>query len=210
MADALLQLWDVAQRLHADAGSLGSASGVSLPPLILMTDAERVPDPLPAATRLPRGSAVLLRHYNWPERRALAMALAEACRRRGLLLLVGADAALAEEIGANGLHLPERLLRPERSPGARSLAFSVITTSAHSRESIARARDAGVDAVLVSPVFRTVSHPTAAPLGLRAFRLLARDAGIPVYALGGINAGNVRRLIGTGATGIAALGALTP
>jgi thiamine monophosphate synthase len=37
------------------------------------------------------------------------------------------------------------------------------------------------------------------------FALLARSAPLPVYALGGIHTGNVRRLGGSGAVGIAAI-----
>ena len=63
--------------------SRGSKSALALPPLILMTDSRRLPDPLAAVDRLAPGSAILLRHYDAPDREALAMKLARACRRRG-------------------------------------------------------------------------------------------------------------------------------
>ena len=50
------------------------------------------------------------------------------------------------------------------------------------------------DAVLLSPVFRTRSHPEAATLGPLRFRLLAQRARMPVIALGGMNADTAQRL----------------
>ncbi|MBM3519127.1 MAG: thiamine phosphate synthase, partial [Alphaproteobacteria bacterium] len=46
-----------------------------LPALVLLSDSLRLPDPLPAAACLPRGAAVILRHYDDPKRPALALAL---------------------------------------------------------------------------------------------------------------------------------------
>ncbi len=44
----------------------------ALPPLILMTDGERLADPIPVVETLPSGGAVILRHYGDPGRDALA------------------------------------------------------------------------------------------------------------------------------------------
>jgi thiamine-phosphate pyrophosphorylase len=50
------------------------------------------------------------------------------------------------------------------------------------------------DAVLLSPVFPTRSHPGAAALGPARFRLMARHAQMPVVALGGMTVRTARRL----------------
>jgi thiamine-phosphate pyrophosphorylase len=63
------------------------------------------------------------------------------------------------------------------------------------------------DAVVLSPVFATRSHPGATPLGPLRFRLLARRAGLPVIALGGMDARRARRI---GATRWAAIDGLIP
>ena len=49
---------------------LNRAGGFSnlLPGTILLTDTARLPNPLRAAAALPRGSAIILRHYDDPER----------------------------------------------------------------------------------------------------------------------------------------------
>lgn len=171
-----------------------------------MTDRHRLPDPLGAARALPRGSAVILRDA--PDRLALGRALKALCARRGLLLLVAGDPALARALKADGVHWPEA-----RLPRRVGAPWALVTASAHGRAGLVRARAAGVDAVLVSPVLPTDSHPGAKALGLVRFRALARAADPPVLALGGIDAKTARRLfargLGRGApAGVAAIGAL--
>lgn len=100
-------------------------------------------------------------------------ALKRLCRQRGLLLLVAADARLARAIGADGLHLPESLVA---APGWQRFKRPgwLVTAAAHSGAAIARAFSHGADAVLVSPVFPTASHPGGPALGLLRFARLAR------------------------------------
>ena len=64
----------------------------------------------------------------------------------------------------------------------------VHTAPVHNRRELAEARRAGADAVLISPLFPTASHPNAPALGLMAFNAIARQAGaMAVIALGGMN-----------------------
>lgn len=180
------------------------------PERILLTDARRLPDPLPAMHRLPRGSAVILRHYEWPYARRLALgrAMAILCRQRGLLLLVAGDARLARTLGADGVHLPQGLV--PRAAGLRRV-FRLVTAAAHDAGAVARAARTGVDAVLISPVFTTASHPGATGLGVLRFAVLARQAharAVAVYALGGMDAARARRLQGVRVAGIAGIGAI--
>ena len=117
------------------AASLKRAAGSSLPALLLMTDEARLADPLPAANALPAGSGIILRHYGAPEREALARRLAAAiARRRGLVLLVGEDPALARRVGAHGVHLPERAIG--RAGAVRWQRDWLITAAAHSHAAL--------------------------------------------------------------------------
>jgi thiamine-phosphate pyrophosphorylase len=187
-----------------------------LPALLLLTDARRLTDPLPVLSRLPRGAAVVLRDYA-PERgttsrAAAALHVRRACRARGLRLIVAGDVRLALQIGADGLHLPEWMLKRGDSaarrathPALRRPGF-IITAACHSRRALHAAARLGADAAVLAPVFATPSHPASPALGAVRFARLVRAAGIPVYALGGIGARTVRRLTGSGATGIAGIG----
>lgn len=183
-----------------------------VPRLLLVTDETRLPDPLPAAARLPAGSGVILRHYGWPpERRAeLGRRLAALARRRRLVLLVAGDWRLAARLGAAGIHLPEGMAggRVAQALGWARRRGRLVTAAAHSRAALARAKRLGLDAALLSPVFATRSHEGAPCLGPLRFALMARRAGLAVVALGGIDARRAGRLPPGSASGLAAIGAL--
>jgi thiamine-phosphate pyrophosphorylase len=186
----------LAQRINREAGR------PALPWLYLLTDPARTPDPARLAERLPRGAAVIYRHFGAPGREETARRLARICRARGLALLIGADPKLARLVGAAGVHWPERLI-----PGARS-EFRLETCAAHSRRALARAAAAGMDAALLAPVFASRSPSAARPLGALRARSLARSARLPVIGLGGITARTGRQLLESGFAGLAAVEAL--
>jgi thiamine-phosphate pyrophosphorylase len=56
----------------------------------------------------------------------------------------------------------------------------------HSLRELAIAHRTGADALLVSPVFPTASHPGAQTLGAVGLKLLSARARVPVIALGGM------------------------
>ena len=174
-----------------------------------MSDESRLADPRPAARLLPRGSAVVLRNYHSPGRAALAAELAALCRARGLILLIGADGALAGRVGAHGLHFPEAQGWRAREWRRRRGEW-IITVAAHSGTALGHAASAGADAAVLAPVFPSEGHRGAPSLGASRFAALVRLSPLPVYALGGIDVGGARRIAESGAVGIAAIGALRP
>jgi thiamine-phosphate pyrophosphorylase len=180
-----------------------------LPPLILMTDAVRLPDCIAAARALPKGAAIVLRHTDTGARAKLAQTLHAIARERGLLLLIAADAALAQKIGCAGLHLPEA--RAHEAAHWKALHPDwLITAAAHSARAIGVAARARADAVLLAPVFATASHAERAAFGVVRARRAASASPVPVYALGGVNDRSIRRLTGARLAGIAAIEALIP
>ena len=175
-----------------------------MPALWLFTDAVRLPDPLPAIARLPRGCGVVFRHDGVPGRAALAATAARLCRRRGLLMVIAGDPWLAAAVGA-GLHLRGgRVGRPWRHGWLRP--GQLVTSSAHDAPELVRARRAGASAVFVSPLFPTLSHPGARPLGPVRWAALAQRARGQVLALGGVSGATVRR-VPPGAIGAGVIGA---
>jgi thiamine-phosphate pyrophosphorylase len=189
--------------------ALNARSGFAglLPALVLMTDEKRLPDPLGAARALPKGSAIVVRHTKPRARAELARKLAGIARERGLILLIAGDAKLADEVHADGLHLSEARLA-EASYWRTRRPHWLITVAAHSAPALRRAGLAGAHAAFLAPVFPTTNHPTRAALGPCRFVTLANHAALPVYALGGITAANVGRLVLARAAGIAAVEAL--
>lgn len=174
-----------------------------LPAILFLTDPHRVTDPIEAVAGLPRGSGVIYRHFDAPDRTAVAAQLADLCNARNFYLLIAADPKLALSVGAFGVHWPEARL-PEASRWKAQ--FAMQTASAHSRHAIWRARQAGMDAALVSKVYPSKSASPGLPIGPIRFRQMARQTDLPVYALGGVNADNAARTTGSG--GIAAVESL--
>lgn len=178
-----------------------------MPPLLLFTDPGRTPDPAGAAERLPRGAGVVYRAFGAADAPTEGARLAGVCRRKGVILIVGADPSLAARLGAAGVHLPQRLAG--RAGTVRALRRRyLVTAAAHGLASALVARRAGVEALVVSPVFPSRSPSAGRPLGARALASLIREVKIPVYALGGVDARTVRALSRTGAIGVAAVEAL--
>ncbi len=173
------------------------------PRLFLFSDPVRLADPRAVAARLPAGAAVVARGLAPGVLRGLA-ALA---RRRRLVLLVAGDGRLALRHGA-GLHVPDRRvvagLLPFLLARRGRQAPLLLTAAAHGRAGLARARRLGAGLVVLSPVFPTLSHPGAPALGPWRWAALARRAGRPVAALGGITGVSAARL----PRGVAALCAI--
>ena len=114
---------------------------------------------------------------------------------------------VAADLSADGVHLPERRAGEAVHWRARFPSW-LIATSAHSLHALLRAQLLPVDAVFLSPVFATRSHPGQAPLTPSRANLMVRVATKPVYALGGIDARTARRLAPSLFAGIAAIGGL--
>jgi len=164
-------------------------------PLVLMTD-DRDADWAAAAANLPHGSLVIVRARDAARRAALAESLIGSAR-----LLIADDPALAEQVGAAGLHLPEARMR-EAFHWRRRHPDWIITSSAHTLGALLHA--AALDAVFLSPVFATFSHKDVRPLGAARGALIAAQSPVPVYALGGVTARNAA-LLAPSFAGIAAV-----
>lgn len=167
-------------------------------PLVLMTD-DRDADWAAAARRLPFGGVVVVRARDAKRRKALAEELSGLAT-----LLIADDPPLAKSVGAAGLHLPERRMKEAAHWRARHPDW-IITASAHSLKALMGAHV--LDAVFLSPVFATTSHPGARPLTPLRAALIAAQAPVPVYALGGVTVRNAA-LLAPAFSGIAAIGSL--
>ena len=159
-----------------------------VPRILLLSDARNDAALARALGRLPRGSGLVFRHYHLAPaaRRARFGALRRFCRRHGHAILLSGAAAQARAWGADGAYAAPAGL------GRRSGGLRLAT--AHDLAELGDAAGVGADAVLLSPVFATRSHPGAPVLGPVRFHLLAALSGVPVIALGGMNRRRARRL----------------
>lgn len=176
---------------------------------MFFTDPVRTPDPDAIAERLPTGSAVVYRAFGAAQAEATARRLRAIATRRGLVLLIGADPALAEAVAADGLHMPERLISQIPALKAQHPAW-LITAAAHDAPAATAASRAGVDAIVVSPVFASLSPSAGKPLGLDGLKGVMSASGAPAYALGGVTGRTAAQLLGSEVIGFAGVEAFSP
>lgn len=185
-----------------------------LPDRLALTDASRAPDPFTLLAVLPPGSGLVWRAYGQTITRKKLGTLKAAARAAHVMLwLAHEDRHRWQMVGIN-IHLPEHALKTPLTDGVyakprRRTRQCRVTAAAHSKRAVIAAARAGVDAVLISPIFSTRSHPGGGALGVIRFAALAhfaRSLGLDVYALGGITGPDkIRRLGQSGATGMAGI-----
>ncbi len=142
------------------------------------------------------------------EMRVLAGELVEACRPGGARLLINDRLDIALAAGADGVHLPLDGLpvsTVRRVLGKRLL----IGASTHSLEEAERAESAGADFLVFGPVFPSPDKLRyGPPLGIEPLRAVLEKVYIPVFAIGGIDTGNVGELRHLNLGGVAVIRAL--
>jgi thiamine-phosphate pyrophosphorylase len=159
------------------------------PDLWLLSDRRNDATLEQALRRLPRGSGFIYRHYHLSdaERVARWFELFQVARARDHVMVLADSSLTAREWGADGVYGAPRALYPTTND---LLTFA----TAHDLAEIGLANRLRANAVLLSPVFPTRSHPDAPALGPLRFRLLAAHAKMPIIALGGMNLATARRL----------------
>ncbi|MET0205296.1 MAG: thiamine phosphate synthase [Casimicrobiaceae bacterium] len=151
-------------------------------------------------------AAVQYRHKSAPValRHAQASALARLHAARGALYIVNDDPALAAEVGADGVHLgaddasviaARELLGPDRLIGV-----SCYDDYARAEAAV----QAGADYVAFGSFYPSATKPAARHAGVELLHR-ARSLGVPVVAIGGIDASNARALVDAGADAVAVI-----
>jgi 8-oxo-dGTP diphosphatase len=140
----------------------------------------------------------------WP---LLAAAAAARCSAANVEVLVNGDATLARSLGV-GLHLrADQLASHDRRPVADDVP---LAASCHTVEELRAAESLGCDFAVVGSIRPTASHPGAAGIGWDHFARLREHISLPLYAIGGLGAGDLPQARQHGAQGIAAIRALWP
>jgi thiamine-phosphate pyrophosphorylase len=132
------------------------------------------------------------------ERRALFDRLRAVAIRRGLILFLAGDEALAVAWGADGCH----------GASGRRAGRLLRSAPVHDRRELRAAQRMGADLIFLSPLFPTRSHPDGRVLGAGRFAALARQAQMPVMALGGVARRHGALIRALGGAGFGAIDAL--
>ncbi len=127
-------------------------------------------------------------------------------RELGVTFVVNDDVDAALRLEADGVHLGRRDQGAERAVAAGLL----LGLSASSLEEAQDAERRGAGYIGAGPVWATPSKSDAdPPIGLDGLREICEAAGVPVVAIGGIDAGNAADCIRAGAAGVAVIRAAT-
>jgi thiamine-phosphate pyrophosphorylase len=153
---------------------------------------------------------IQLRLKRTPDRDALALARWAAARTRaaGALLFVNDRFDLADLAGADGVHLGEEDVPPERIP-ADVRGRLLVALSTHALEGVRASRGRPVDCIAFGPVFGTVSKRSPYDArGVDALREAVSLAAHPLIAIGGITGANVADVAAAGAAAAAVISAI--
>lgn len=79
--------------------------------------------------------------------------------------------------------------------------------SCHNHKELKLAEQLGFNYAFLSPIFNTMSHPDAIPLGIEYLKKCTEELKIPIVALGGITDENkIQQVLDAGAIGFASIG----
>jgi thiamine-phosphate pyrophosphorylase len=129
---------------------------------------------------------------------AVAHAMRALCERIGALLIVNDRPLVAQEVGADGVHVGQddmpvaevrELLGPE----------VLIGLSTHAPGEIDAPAARLADYIGVGPVHQTPTKPGRPAVGLELVRYAATHARSPFFAIGGLDAGNLVEVLDAGA-----------
>lgn len=154
-------------------------------------------------------SAVQLRE-KWLSPRELypiALRLREMTRAAGVLFIINDFVELAMAVDADGVHLGQQDLPAQV---ARKLLgpAKLIGVSTHSLEEANVAVMDGADYIGYGPVFQTETKDAGEVKGPDGIRQVRRVVGLPIVAIGGIDADNAGSVIEAGADAVAVISAI--
>ncbi|MBQ9955356.1 MAG: thiamine phosphate synthase [Eggerthellaceae bacterium] len=137
----------------------------------------------------------------------LAAEVMPACKRAGVPFVVNDDVEAALTCGADGVHVGQedaacRQARSVLGPAA------IVGVSVQTLAQAIEAEKAGATYLGVGAMRGTATKSDAAIVSLEELRAICERVSIPVVAIGGLNAGNLDLLAGSGVDGVAVVSAL--
>ena len=129
------------------------------------------------------------------------------CRRYHVPYVVNDSVEIALAIDADGVHVGQSDIRGR---DIRSLIGpdKILGISAGTVEEAIAAENAGADYIGVGAVFGTSTKKNARNLSVEKLQEICHAVSIPVVAIGGIHAGNLLELSGSGVHGVAVVSAI--
>lgn len=138
---------------------------------------------------------------------AEAARLKALCKQHRVPYVVNDSVEIALAIDADGVHVGQSDIHG-RDIRAIIGPDKILGISAGTVEEAIAAETAGADYIGVGAVFGTSTKKNARSLSVEKLRDICNAVSIPVVAIGGINAGNLPELNGSGVEGVAVVSAI--
>lgn len=129
------------------------------------------------------------------------------CASYRVPFVVNDSVEIALQCNADGVHVGQSDIKG-RDIRAIIGPDKILGISAGTVEQAKAAEEAGADYIGVGAVFATGTKKNAKNISMEQFREISDSVSIPVVAIGGINAGNMLELKGSGADGVAVVSAI--
>jgi len=138
----------------------------------------------------------------------IAWSLLDLANQTRVPLIINNNLQLAKEIGAYGVHMDQYDITPTEARKFLGKESIVGYTLGNDMERLKWAENMGADYVSFCAVFPTSSVTRCEIVPLDSIRLAKSMTKIPVFASGGINLDNARKVLEAGADGIAVISAI--
>jgi thiamine-phosphate pyrophosphorylase len=137
----------------------------------------------------------------------LALQLQGVCRNGDVPFIVNDRVDAARQINADGVHVGDEDLSVTEAREALG-PDRIIGKTARTVQQATTAEREGADYIGLGPVFPTDSKQIDGPISLHVVRRASQALRIPIFAIGGINLGNLDQLLEAGGRRIAVISAV--
>ncbi len=129
------------------------------------------------------------------------------CRANDIPFIINDDVDVAVKCGADGVHIGQNDMAAEK---VRQIIGEdmILGVSAQTPEQAVKAEEAGADYLGVGAVFPTSTKSDALSVSYETLKEICASVSIPVVAIGGICAENIKELSGSGIDGVALVSAI--
>ena len=138
---------------------------------------------------------------------AEAEKLTTLCAQHGVPFVVNDSVEIALQCDADGVHVGQSDIKG-RDIRAIIGSDNILGISAGTVEEAVAAEKAGADYIGVGAIFGTSTKRNARNMTMERLNEIVSSVSIPVVAIGGISAGNILRLCGSGVDGVAVVSAI--
>lgn len=136
-----------------------------------------------------------------------ALEMKALCKKYQVPFIINDEVDIAVKCGADGVHVGQKDME---AGNVRAIVGEkmLIGVSARTVEQALAAQNAGADYLGVGAVFSTTTKLDAHEVSYETLKEICQAVTIPVVAIGGINKGNIEKLSGSGADGVALVSAI--